>query len=84
MTGIREYVVSPVLVSTLPWRPYVQRKRAIELAVAKSRGDAAQVEAPEDDLTLQGLRTHKLLDTGLSGGLTGAVLNALKRSCIAI
>jgi hypothetical protein len=80
--GVREYVISPALVSTLPWKQYVHRKRHFELSAASGRQTASLAESTDEPVTLSDLRTHKLLDTGLSGAITGGVLNSLKRASI--
>jgi len=65
---IREYAVSPLLVSNLSWKQYETRRIALEL------GPTAQ-----PSLSWSDLRTHNLLDTGISGALTGGLLNSFKR-----
>lgn len=80
--GLREYAISPILVSTLPWPQYARRRR--ELGLTKS-------DAPTNSTLLEPLspsfaerRTYKLLDSGLSGAATGGVLRGWKSGPTAI
>ncbi|OBZ69244.1 hypothetical protein A0H81_10779 [Grifola frondosa] len=68
-TGFREYIVSPVLLSALSTTRYSQRIRELH----------AMREAGVQQLTWWDLRMYKTPDTGISGALTGGVLNAWKR-----
>ncbi|PFH51730.1 hypothetical protein AMATHDRAFT_46899 [Amanita thiersii Skay4041] len=67
--GLREYAISPLLASTLPWLQYVRRRH--ELAVDPSSLTPAPLSWSEK-------RTQKLLDSGLSGAATGAILRGWK------
>ncbi|KAF8635498.1 hypothetical protein AX17_003888 [Amanita inopinata Kibby_2008] len=69
--GIREYAVSPLLVSTLPWTQYTRRRR--ELGLAEHGGHPA-----DEPLTFSEKRRHKLLDSGVSGAIAGAILRGQK------
>ncbi|GLB34659.1 hypothetical protein LshimejAT787_0202240 [Lyophyllum shimeji] len=71
--SIREFVVSPLLVHTLPWPQYARRRAA--LGVSPHPSDPPQVAEPP---TISDLRKHKTLDSGLSGALTGGVLRGWK------
>lgn len=73
LLGCREYLVSPILLSTLPLPQYARRK--IELQDIK--GKRAEHYSP---MSWVDMRMHKLLDSGLSGALTGGMLNAWKRA----
>jgi len=68
---VREYAVSPVLVSNLSGRQYGTRRKIRELGPQKIVTDTP--------LTWSELRTYNLLDTGISGTLTGGLLNTWKR-----
>jgi len=68
---VREYAVSPVLVSNLPWRQYETRRK-----IQKLRPQNIVTDTP---LTWSELRMYNLLDTGISGALTGGFLNTCKR-----
>jgi len=69
--GLREYAVSPLLVSTLPFPQYAKRRR--ELRVAGTR-----VLEPDLPLSRSEERRHKSLDSGLSGAFTGGILRGWK------
>ncbi|RDB22273.1 hypothetical protein Hypma_010602 [Hypsizygus marmoreus] len=71
--GIREYLISPLLVSTLPWPQYVRRRR--ELGINDASDDSSSALGPP---TWSDLRQHKTLDTGISGVLAGGALRGWK------
>jgi hypothetical protein len=64
--GVREYAVSPILVSNLSWRQYETRALGLQKIVT------------DKPLSWSELRTYNLLDTGISGALTGGLLNTWK------
>ncbi|KAF9469369.1 hypothetical protein BDZ94DRAFT_1182175 [Collybia nuda] len=68
--GIREYAVSPILVSSLTWPQYVRRRR--ELGIGNN-----QLELPEK-VSWSDLRKHKTLDSGISGFAAGGLLRGWK------
>lgn len=70
LAGIREYAVSPLLVSSLPWKQYETRRRALELGPTHN--------ATQSTISWSDLRTYNLLDTSISGAFTGALLNSWK------
>jgi len=70
--AVREYAISPLLVSNLSWRQYEKRR---------STRDAGPKSSPtEAPLSWSDLRTYNLLDTGFSGALTTGFLNTWKRA----
>ncbi|EAU88878.1 hypothetical protein CC1G_12649 [Coprinopsis cinerea okayama7 len=69
--GLREFIVSPLLVHNAPWRQYAVRR--------KERG----IPKPGDSVTLEessvaDIRSNKLLDTGISGAVTGGLMRGWK------
>jgi hypothetical protein len=80
--GVREYVVSPALLSTLSWKQYRHRRRNFEFPSLSKRQMASLADGTDEAVTLGELRTYRLLDTGLSGAITGGALNSLKRTSI--
>lgn len=80
--GIREALVSPLLVSSLPWREY--QRRRIQIGLKPLAGDdfsSEQTEAIQriGITTWRDIRTSYLLDTFLAGGITGGILNSIRR-----
>jgi hypothetical protein len=73
LAGIREYAVSPVLALTLPGRQYQLRRQRLFHPV----GNSVLVEPAS--LSWADIRTSRLLDSGISGGLAGGILNTWKR-----
>jgi hypothetical protein len=67
MVGVREYVVSPLLISTVPTKQYTRRKRELSQEGVNSSGAA---------LTFADMRLHKVPDTIIAGAFTGGVLSA--------
>jgi hypothetical protein len=75
VSGIREYAVGPLLVNTLPWKQYRRRRDAM-IAVQDGHAEAGDGRPGNP----AHMRTYKVLDSGLSGGITGGLLNTLKRT----
>ncbi len=69
--GIREYVISPVLIRTIPGVQYARRRRDAGISQLPTDGDV-----PEN-VSWTEMRTSKLLDTGISGAITGGVLRGM-------
>jgi hypothetical protein len=69
---LREYVISPFLLSTIEGGQYERRRRALEFSKS-GLPISDHYSMPSD------ARGIKLLDTAISGGITGAVLNSWKR-----
>ncbi|KAG6809977.1 hypothetical protein H0H92_013826 [Tricholoma furcatifolium] len=67
LSGLRELVVSPVLVRTLPWPQYARRRHEDGIS---DPNDPPPVGVP----TWSDLRKHNTLDSGLSGAITGGAL----------
>ncbi|KAF8319293.1 hypothetical protein DL93DRAFT_2164511 [Clavulina sp. PMI_390] len=68
--GSREFITSPILTRTAPWPQYVRRRfEYLDMAPEPS--------LPGDHLFE--LRTNRLIDSSLSGALTGAILHTIMR-----
>jgi len=70
--GIREILVSPLLTSTLPWKEYQRRRIAYKMEPLSSDVDVQST-------TVNDVRKNRLLDTFISGGLTGSIMRTIKR-----
>lgn len=70
--SIREYVVSPLLLSGVSSGQFLRRRQEIEDKKGKN------LERSET-LSWSEMRLHKLPDTALSSALSGGILNAWKR-----
>ncbi|KAG9318539.1 hypothetical protein JVU11DRAFT_630 [Chiua virens] len=71
--SIREYLVSPVLILIHPGRQYQLRRQRLFQSVGN-----ATLDEPTP-LSWTDIRTSYLLDSGVSGGFAGGILNAWKR-----
>ncbi|KAF6763783.1 hypothetical protein DFP72DRAFT_1059831 [Ephemerocybe angulata] len=84
--GLREFVVSPVLTYTAPWPQYARRRE--ELGVTKFGSEAASTPSPSSSgdaaVTVDTLRTNKLLDSGISGAATGGLVRGIRSGRAAI
>ncbi|KAI0320118.1 hypothetical protein OF83DRAFT_665481 [Amylostereum chailletii] len=69
--SIREYIVSPALLYTLPSRQFERRRRQ----AARPSG----IEEEPEKLTWWDMRTHKVPDSFSAGGITGSVLDGWRR-----
>jgi len=67
--SLREYIVSPLLVSGSPSPQFVRRRRELE-ATQSGRNHEP------DTLTWWEMRTHKVPDTTISGAISGGLLNS--------
>ncbi|KAF8912109.1 hypothetical protein CPB84DRAFT_1957752 [Gymnopilus junonius] len=67
----REYFISPLLLLAAPWQQYSRRRQ--ELGIYAS-------SLPTEAGSLSDLRTNKLLDSALSGAITGGLLRGLQAS----
>jgi len=76
-TGIREYLIGPVLVLSLPGKQYELRRQGIKEA---AEGPSADVSK----LTWGDIRSRKVLDSSISGALAGGVLNTWKRELLSL
>lgn len=72
--GIREVLVSPFLTSSVPWREYQRRRLALNMAPLSGDED---IQGPNES-TYKDVRTGKLLDTFIAGGMTGSILSTIK------
>ena len=77
LTALREYAVSPGLVSTLPGVQYSRQRK--KRGLNNGADDATSI--PER-LSWSELRSQKVLDTGISGAATGGLLRGLKCTSI--
>ncbi|KAF9500509.1 hypothetical protein BDN71DRAFT_1492845 [Pleurotus eryngii] len=68
--GIREFAISPLLVSSLSTKEYQRRRRSLE----PLSNDIAE----QSPVSWGDLRRQKLLDSAVSGALTAGSLRALK------
>ncbi|TFK63230.1 hypothetical protein BDN72DRAFT_776151 [Pluteus cervinus] len=71
--GIREYAVSPVLVSSISSEQYIRRRQFLGISQPDDSLHTLS-EAP----SILTLRTQKLLDTSLSGALAGGLIRGWK------
>ena len=71
--GIREFAISPLLVHTLSWPQYARRKLELDIEYSSD-----QTLHPAGHVSWSDLRTHKTLDTGMSGVLAGGLLRGWK------
>lgn len=71
--SIREYFVSPLLLLAIGGGQYAQRRATIDGGIHDPSFDGSR--------SWSKMRTHKLLDSTLAGGITGSVLYTLTRSC---
>lgn len=76
-SGCREYIVSPILLSTMSSGQFLRRSRELEERIDDKKGKLPQ-RTPEP-LSWSEMRMYKLPDTAASGALAGGVLNAWKR-----
>jgi len=76
-TGIREYLIGPVLVLSLPGKQYELRRQGIKEAAEGPSADASK-------LTWGDIRSRKVLDSSISGALAGGVLNTWKRELLSL
>ncbi|KIK59607.1 hypothetical protein GYMLUDRAFT_672988 [Collybiopsis luxurians FD-317 M1] len=66
--SIREFAISPFLVSTLPWSQYERRR--------KTENQPHSLE----ELKRSDIRADRLLDSGVSGFITGGILRGFTRN----
>ncbi|KAF5330754.1 hypothetical protein D9619_005323 [Psilocybe cf. subviscida] len=70
--GIREFAVSPILTRLAPWAQYVERRKS--LGIETPSGDTLTEEPVEPP----SLRMKNLLDSGISGAITGGILRGVR------
>lgn len=73
--GFREYVVGPILTTTITSGQFSRRRKEI---LEKQQGESELMQ--HEQLGWWDMRADKVPDTALSGALTGGVLNAWKRA----
>jgi hypothetical protein len=74
--GIRGYLIVPILNQLLPSRLHEQEDSRKNLASSEASSPGA--------VTWGAMRLHRTLDSALSGGFTGSVLNTWRRSFIPV
>ncbi|EKM82431.1 hypothetical protein AGABI1DRAFT_124899 [Agaricus bisporus var. burnettii JB137-S8] len=72
--SLREFVVSPIFVYTLPFEQYERRRREfdIEKTIFATQG------VTSGDVNISSTRSNKLLDSAVSGAITGGILKGIK------
>ncbi|KAG1756441.1 uncharacterized protein EDB91DRAFT_1041305, partial [Suillus paluster] len=70
--SIREYLIGPALVLSMPGKQYELRRQRLKEAKEGAPADVSR-------LTWGDLRSRKVLDSSISGALAGGVLNTWKR-----
>lgn len=70
--SIREYLVGPVLVLSMPGKQYELRRQRLKEAAEGSPTNVSR-------LTWGDIRSRKVLDSSISGALAGGILNTWKR-----
>ncbi|KAG2116655.1 uncharacterized protein F5147DRAFT_769023 [Suillus discolor] len=70
--SIREYLVGPVLVLSMPGKQYELRRQRLKEIVEGAPTDVSR-------LTWGDIRSRKVLDSSISGALAGGILNTWKR-----
>ncbi|KAG1770353.1 hypothetical protein EV702DRAFT_978070, partial [Suillus placidus] len=70
--SIREYLIGPVLVLSMPGRQYELRRQKLKEAAEVAPTNVSQ-------LTWGDIRSRKVLDSSISGALAGSILNTWKR-----
>ncbi|KAG8711620.1 hypothetical protein FRC08_015678 [Ceratobasidium sp. 394] len=73
--ALREYAISPALVLSLDTSEYARRRA--DLGILSPFPSASTLATPPDEL--RAIRQNRLLDTSISGALTGAGLNYWRR-----
>ncbi|KAF8163622.1 hypothetical protein B0H34DRAFT_330712 [Crassisporium funariophilum] len=71
--SFREFVTSPVLTRVAPWAQYAYRRRELDI---ESPSDV--LTSPSVNMSIEDLRTNKLLDSAIAGAVTGGLLRGLK------
>jgi len=74
--GIRGYAIVPLLDQTLSSRLLAQE--------SAQRGSVSPEVSTNGAVTWGTMRLHRVLDSALSGGITGSILNTLRRSSLPI
>ncbi|KAF9053019.1 hypothetical protein BJ165DRAFT_831703 [Panaeolus papilionaceus] len=73
--SIRELAISPLLVHLSPLKEHASQRQALS-STSKSTPKTPVVSS--DDISWSSLRRHNLLDSGLSGAVTGGLLRGIK------
>ncbi|KAF9447262.1 hypothetical protein P691DRAFT_654045, partial [Macrolepiota fuliginosa MF-IS2] len=74
--SLREFIVSPILVYTMPTEQYERRRR--ELGIDTSSPEAENKTSTTPNPQLSSMRGRKVLDSAVSGAATGALLRGWK------
>ncbi|PPQ63286.1 hypothetical protein CVT24_006811 [Panaeolus cyanescens] len=73
--SVRELAISPLLVQLSPLKQHTDQRQALSL---KSETGSKSTTPIPNEMSWSSLRTHNLLDSGLSGALVGGVLRGIK------
>ena len=74
LPALREYMISPILVYTVPLEQYERRRHELGPLQDLLGADGSVSTMAE----LSSTRTHKVLDSALSGMVAGGMLRGLK------
>ncbi|KAL9715419.1 hypothetical protein Ac2012v2_002082 [Leucoagaricus gongylophorus] len=74
--ALREYIVSPVLVHTVPLEQYERRRRQLGISQNSLETDSSNTNSSSPHFS--SIRNQKILDSALSGMATGGLLRGLK------
>ncbi|KAJ9093387.1 hypothetical protein QFC21_006417 [Naganishia friedmannii] len=86
--GIREYLISPVLVSTLDsWPSYAHRRASTRVespqwteTIKEKRHDSSSLSVPlSPQQTVSAIRNNRVLDSCLAGGMAGGIISGAFR-----
>jgi len=80
--ALREYIVSPILVHTIPSEQYQRRRN--QLGIGQNSSETDNSIAYSSGSQFSSIRSQKTLDSALSGMATGGLLRGLKCMFIAI
>lgn len=75
--ALREYVVGPVLVYTMPRETCIKRRNSL-----RAEQGMQSASTSSDSVSFSQMRSHKVLDTAFAGAGTGGILNAWRRAIV--
>ena len=79
---LREYIVSPILVHTIPSEQYQRRRH--QLGIGQNSSKTENTTTDSSGSQFSSIRSQKTLDSALSGMATGGLLRGLKCMSISI
>ena len=79
---LREYIVSPILVHTIPSEQYQRRRH--QLGIGQNSSKTENTITDSSGSQFSSIRSQKTLDSALSGMATGGLLRGLKCMSISI